>query len=190
MKIGSKKNGLRLRLLAGLATVSLFVLAWAIAAKNRSQHTSPVNLSLAGLLAMQPESLQRVDIGEMNLLCAQGLPGAEQLDIPACLRTLDQWTEHVRSETQRHWYRFEQNPAEFEHSEGYFRMLMLAVVLEEDFRVRYDPDRRINPQNASSSDDFFADSSDVFMHGLLGPKRQGTCSSMPVLTVAVGRRLV
>src|SRR5262249_583975 len=36
---------------------------------------------------------------------------------------------------------------------------------------------------------FFADSRDVFLHGLLSGNRQGTCSSLPVLYLAVGRRL-
>jgi regulator of sirC expression with transglutaminase-like and TPR domain len=43
--------------------------------------------------------------------------------------------------------------------------------------------------NASMGDGFFADSQDVFLHGLTGANRQGTCSSLPVLYVAVGRRL-
>jgi regulator of sirC expression with transglutaminase-like and TPR domain len=39
------------------------------------------------------------------------------------------------------------------------------------------------------NESFYADASDVFLHGLLGPKRSGTCASLPVLYVAVGRRL-
>jgi hypothetical protein len=39
------------------------------------------------------------------------------------------------------------------------------------------------------NDGFFADPSKVFLHGLLGPERVGTCSSLPVLYVAVGRQL-
>ena len=36
---------------------------------------------------------------------------------------------------------------------------------------------------------FFRDSRDIFIHGLLSDKRTGSCSSMPVLVTAVGRRL-
>jgi regulator of sirC expression with transglutaminase-like and TPR domain len=39
------------------------------------------------------------------------------------------------------------------------------------------------------NDGFFADSRSVFLHGLLGPERVGTCSSLPVLYVAIGRQL-
>jgi hypothetical protein len=34
--------------------------------------------SLDGLLAMSPSQLCHIDIAEMNLLCATGLPGAER----------------------------------------------------------------------------------------------------------------
>jgi hypothetical protein len=79
--------------------------------------------SLKELLALPPASLSGVDIARMNLLCAQGLPGAEDLDVASSLAMLDQMAERVRSETERHFYRFRQNPSEFENSEGYFRMI-------------------------------------------------------------------
>lgn len=37
--------------------------------------------SLPALLALSPERLSGLDIARMNLLCAQGLPGAENLDV-------------------------------------------------------------------------------------------------------------
>lgn len=46
--------------------------------------------SLRKLLALSPKRLAKVDISCMNLLCAQGLPGAEKLDaagIDSCLAT-------------------------------------------------------------------------------------------------------
>ena len=145
--------------------------------------------ALAALLALPSKEVARVNIARMNLLCAQGLPGATELDLNRYLNLIDDWANRVRQETERHQYRFKRNPAEFEHSEGFFRMLMLTVVLAEDFGVHYDPKRRSDPAAASVNDGFFADSRDVFLHGLLGPERRGTCSSLPVLHVAVGRRL-
>jgi hypothetical protein len=130
-----------------------------------------------------------LDIVMANLRCAQGLPSPEHIDIQAYLRTLDTWAERVRSETERHFYRFRANPAEFETSEGYFRMLIMAVVLHEDFGVRYNSARITTREGSDDGYNFFADASDVFLHGLLGPRRSGTCSSMPVLYVAIGRRL-
>jgi hypothetical protein len=56
------------------------------------------------------------------------LPGAERLDIANSLAIIDQMAGRVRSETERHAYRFQKNPAEFENSEGFFRMTMMMVV--------------------------------------------------------------
>jgi hypothetical protein len=134
-----------------------------------------------GLLAMSPSQLCHIDIAEMNLLCATGLPGAENLDVRRCLTNLDAWARWVRHETDRHLYRFRRAPDEFNHSEGYFRMLMLVTVLQQDFGVRYNPDR------IGGID--FRDSRDLFIHGLLEEPHTGTCASMPVLYVAAGRRL-
>jgi regulator of sirC expression with transglutaminase-like and TPR domain len=70
-------------------------------------------------------------------------------------------------------------------------MEMLATVLQQDFGTQYNPARAV-PQlrgEHEPSDVFFADSKDVFLHGLLGGSHQGTCSSLPVLYVAVAQRL-
>ncbi len=141
------------------------------------------------LLKLRPGELQGVDIARMNLLCAQGLVGAEEMNITQSLATLDEIAARVQSETKRHLYRFQRNPAEFENSEGYFRMIMLAVVLAEDFHVKYAPNKIKSAAEAHLGDGFFGNAEDVFLYGLTGPKRQGTCSSLPVLQVAVGRRL-
>jgi len=145
--------------------------------------------TLHNLLATPLDKIEQMDVALVNLLCAEGLPGAEGVEASQCLRVLDRWAERVKAETARHLYRFRANPSEFEHSEGYFRMLIMAVVVYEDFGVRYNPQRIALPSVSGSDDHFFADSRDIFLHGLLGERRIGTCSSMPVLYLAIGRRL-
>ena len=174
------------------------------AASGGSQVAAPQpRTSLQQLLASSPAQIAQCDIALLNLVCAVGLPGAENLDPQDCIAVLAGWAERVRSETERHLYRYKANPREFESSEGYFRMLMMAVVLYEDFSVRYNPARIGTPGALDPNDHFFADSRDVFLHGLVGSRVQGlkskvqsrsafalgTCSSMPVLYVALGRRL-
>lgn len=145
--------------------------------------------SYAKLLKLSDTELARVDIARMNLLCWEGSSPSRYANVDAAEKQINSWAERVRSETERHRYRFDRDPAEFEDSEGFFKMLMLAVVLAEDFRVHYREDLRSGPEAVSNEDGFFADSRAVFLTGLLGPERAGTCSSMPVLQVAVGRRL-
>ncbi len=137
------------------------------------------------LISCSPVQLEFLDIARMNLLCEEGLVEGEATG--AQLSHLDQWAERVKEETTRNWRLYDRNPAEFEHSIGFFKMVMMGVVLAEDFGVKYDPARRASP--ASVGDGFFAYPRMVFLQGLLGPERTGTCSSMPVLYVAVGRRL-
>jgi hypothetical protein len=146
--------------------------------------------SLDQLLAMTAEQLAYVDIAEMNLLCASGLPGAENLDIDHALATLDRWADRVAFETDRHLYRAH-DPKwadHYRHSEAYLRAEMLVQVLCEDLGVKY---------NLAVKDSFdFADSRVAFIHGMIPMPGQtladtpgGTCASMPVMVTAVGRRL-
>jgi len=149
--------------------------------------TSPPPVSFGELRHMNSAEIGRHDIGRLNLLCAQGLPG-EYADLDGELQTLDKWSDAVRTETAKYMPRFRQNPEKFKGSEGYFRMLVLITVLQQDFKVDYNPAREASPESPEPGQAFFANSVDLFVHGLLN-RRLGTCSSMPVLYVAVGRRL-
>lgn len=147
--------------------------------------------TLAELLAAPPDQVDKVDIAVMNLLCAEGLRGAEGLDVEFYLRTLDGWVRRVDAETSRNFHRFAENPKEYNDSLAYYRMIMLATVLQEDFGALYNP-KRAEPQlrgELEPNDVFFADSKDVFLHGLLGGNHLGTCSSLPVLYLVVAQRL-
>lgn len=146
--------------------------------------------TLADLLRLSPDQLQGMDVARLNLLCTEGLPGAGNQDVEQHLKTLDGWADRVRFETSRNLYRYQQRPEEFERSEAHFRVLVMITVLQRDLRVSYNPERVSTPTEADlKSGAFFADSKDVFLQGLLGDKRMGTCASMPVLYVAIGRRL-
>lgn len=137
--------------------------------------------SLDELLALEPDELAKVDIARMNLLAAEGLPGAENLDVEASLAKLDQWTERVHAVTQTSLPDFHSRPEDFENSEAKFRTLLIISVLQQDFGVHYN-DR--GPRNVD-----FSDSRDPFIHGMVDENHGGNCASMPVLYTAIGRRL-
>lgn len=145
--------------------------------------------SLPTLLALKPHQFTGLDIALMNLLCAEGLRGSEKLATDKALDRLDEIATRVRVETDRNMHRFDSDRAEYQNSEPYFRMMMLVTVLQQDFGIRYNPGRVTPVGVFEPNDKFFADSRDVFLHGLTGEPGQGTCSSLPVLYVAVGRRL-
>jgi hypothetical protein len=151
--------------------------------------------SLADLLAINPDDLDKVDVAVMNLLCAQGLRGSENLDVQQCLDTLDAWARHVGRETQRNFHHFAESPEEFKNALAYYRMGMLGTILAEDLRIQYNPDLEQVANDAIKThalekwNRFFTDSGDIFIHGLISRKHYGTCSSMPFLYVSLGRRL-
>jgi hypothetical protein len=160
---------------------------------NESNVGTPVEAmgwetELAALLR-QPNGL-RMDIARMNLLAGSGLARGEDLAFTNLVRELAAMTARVKAETARHVARFQRAPEEFSGSEAYFKMLCLVTVLQQDFGIRYSPQRaqpvegRIEPNES-----FYSEAADVFLHGLLGPRRTGTCASLPVLYAAVGRRL-
>lgn len=198
----SKSTIKRAVLLAALAVV---ILASVFAANSRRLHrlaavnqlrnetVSALNAkaprTFAELLALKPDELEGTDIALMNLLCAEGLPGAEKLNVNECLAALDKWAQHAKREIDRNYHHFREDPAHYYHSEAFYRMLMLAVVVYEDFGIRYNPKWIAPPSEVRSDDHFFADSRDILIHGMVGPQRMGTCSSMPVFYIALGRRL-
>jgi hypothetical protein len=159
----------------------------AVAAVEPPTFKQPHNLN--ELLSLSPTELEHCGIARMNLLCAEGLPGAENLNVEECLATLDQWAQHIKTETDRNYHRFKEDPAYYSNSEAFYKMLMIAVVLYEDYGVRYNPKLITSPEATVADDHFFADSRDVLIHGLAGPQHMGTCSSMPILYIALGRRL-
>ena len=60
-------------------------------------------------------------------------------------------------------------------------MMMLITVLQQDFKVHYNPDRIREVD--------FTKSQDLFIHGMVSNNNGGTCVSMPVLYTAIARRL-
>lgn len=138
--------------------------------------------SLRELLGLPEPELEKLDIALVNLLCAEGLPGSEGLNIPQCLSTLDRWTDGVRRYTRDHRNQFYVNLQEYNGHKGLFCFLFMASFLKHPngIGVKY------NPTAIGNFD--FRDSRDDLLHGLL-TRKLGTCTSLPTLCVAIGRRL-
>jgi len=172
--------------LATLVCLAFFILTSSFAAEQ-TQFKQPS--ALKELLVLSPTNLEKCDLARMNLLCAEGLPGTEKLKIDDTLATLDLWVQHVKSETERNFHQFRDNPANFNNSEGYFRALLLITVVQQDFNVHYNPAHITTPDSPEPDDTFFVDSKDLFINGLVSTRAMGTCISMPVFYVAIGQRL-
>ena len=66
---------------------------------------------------------------------------------------------------------------------------MMRTVIGQDFRVKYDKRLSSSALQNASNRKFFAKSQLIFLTGCLDDTRVGTCASLPVLYVAIGRRL-
>jgi hypothetical protein len=134
------------------------------------------------LVQLPDHLLAMVDPIEINLACAEGLPGAEGISRPELCGIVDNWAERVARETARHRICFERDPGNYENSFAYFRMLLLITVLQRDIGVRY------NPALIDCTDWPDHDSRVYFVHGVLEGSG-ACCANLPPVFAAVGRRL-
>ena len=137
---------------------------------------------------LSEDDLKTWDIAALNLVAAQGLPGLDAVDVAACLNKLDEWAERVKYATLRRMYQFDPEsqrpPDEFGYGNSLARFCcdVLLQVLQEECGVVYNPARKFDPE--------FGDPADVFVHGILDDNGAGgTCATMPVVYIAVARRL-
>jgi hypothetical protein len=141
------------------------------------------NLQAQDLVCYSDADIAHRDVAELNLMCAVGLPGSEELDIGFCLRTLDRWAKRVRQDTKKNTWQFDRHPESFNYSWAFVRILNMVTVLQRDLGVHY-------RQELIDMDDarFFSRADHIFLHGVV-KGFGGTCSSLPPVYVAVGRRL-
>jgi hypothetical protein len=166
---------------AAILSTMLDCVVFSADSENSHQEKIEKNLVFSDLSTMSLEELSALDIAEMNLLCAQGLPGAENLDIQKSLQIIDKWSEDVCTNVKQYKKIFLEKPEEFHYSEGEFNMMMLITVLQQDCGVKYDEKQIISVN--------FKNSKNLFIHGMVDCSNGGTCASMPVLYVAVARRM-
>jgi hypothetical protein len=166
--------------LAGAGLVlSIILFGWGMKPSPAPLPNRPTKLS--ELLGLDQNGLCGCDIALLNLACAEGCPGSENVKMAACLKTLDEWASKVAAVTERRLPEFQAKPDEYGSSEGQFRMHVLASVVREDLGVRLDVE---NPRSPTA-----ARPTDRFISGIFSDEKRGTPASMPVLYVALARRL-
>jgi len=144
--------------------------------------------SLSQLLSEPVASEPDADIAVANLVCANGLPGAGPLHIDHYLEWLDDAAQRVRLETERNYYKFLDSPSSFGNSQARFCMVCLVTVLQQQCDVGYSLKWKELTPDCPVPDSFGMNAGDLFIHAIMDGIG-GTCGSIPVLYVAVGRRL-
>ena len=147
----------------------------------------PVNID--ELLSLSPAELERVDIGRMNLICADAALDTVQTELSQLLCQLDTWAEVVKGAEEKYRPTFYRNPARYDNSYAKFRAVNLILTIKEEFRCRYQSSLITSGEVSKvTSPVFFKNPNDIFISGLLHSRR-GTCTSYAALIVAIGRRL-
>jgi hypothetical protein len=151
--------------------------------------------TLAALLQVPAGQLQNVEMARMNLLCAEGLVGSDQLDVEKDLAIIDQWSTQADQDLQRFTPLYHIHPEKFPdvHSESEWKMYVLFGFLRERQRIGYNPELKALFAKGygyieDHPDEFRQDARDTFLNGIV-ERRMGVCSSLPAIFVAVGRRL-
>jgi hypothetical protein len=131
-----------LRKLGPVALAVIVIGAGGFVMVKQSPRTAHPNgpSSFAELIATPDQDLAKVDIALMNLLSAEGLPGAETLDVKQCLRVLDQWAEVVRQAERKYSPQFHRNPSRHDNSLAKFKAVNLGLTLKQDLGCDYNKD--------------------------------------------------
>lgn len=181
-RVHKKKNGY------GIAILALITFCCGIFLAYQRSHAPLDPGSLKELLALSDKDLGRVDVARINLLCAEGLPGSEKQDIGQSLATIDAWAETAKKAERKYLPNYYKAPSTYENSLAKFKAITLALTVKEDLKCGYNMELvRSGVMKDMGSTRFFSDSRDLFIHGFL-ERKTGTCASIPVLLVALGRR--
>ena len=170
----------------GFVAVFLVFGGGAVAVYQNKQPKIPQ--SFEELIKLSDEEIEGFDVARMNLLCAKGLPGARDIDIEHCLSVLNQWAELVKQNEQQYAKQFFQNRHRYDNSYAKFQVVNLGLSLKDDLKCGYNQELiKSGAMEDVRSTRFFRNSSDLFLHGFI-ENRTGSCSSLPVLMVAIGRQ--
>ncbi len=166
---------------AGFAT-ALYAISIASDNQPNEDNSSIKNpSSVSDLILLSEDQLANIDIAKVNLICAQGLQGSENLNIDQCMSILDDWAEQARIDMEKRLPYFSQYSAKYDNSVILYKIVNMILFLKNTIGVNYNLD-------IMKSRDFL-DSKDHFIHGCLTGKKEGGCVSIPITCVAVGRRL-
>jgi hypothetical protein len=121
IRLAQRKKFFRIIPFIGIALIAVSAFAWI---HFQPQKTNPIVAvqstptfkqpeTLNELLSLSRADLEKCDIARMNLLCAESLPGAENLNVDASLATLDFWAQHIKSEIDRNFHHYSEDPAYF-----------------------------------------------------------------------------
>ncbi len=108
--------------------------------------------------------------------------------IPDALASVDAAAADVHRETEANYQAIIDNPAAFDYSLAKYCIVCLVTVLQRKLGVRYNPKWRELASGDPEAEGFGTNANDLFIHAIINGVG-GTCRSLPILCLAVARRL-
>ncbi len=115
----------------------MLIVVGGIAFANQKNRSPKIPQTFEELIKLSDEEIENFDVARMNLLCAQGLPGSEDLDIDACLQKLDQWAQHIKLREQQSLPAFFKYREKYQNSIALFKGAYLGFAIQDDFKCDY-----------------------------------------------------
>lgn len=134
-------------------------------------------MTSADLVSMPDGELANVDPLVMNLIVARGIPEVGNLDIPKYAKIVDAWASQIEAANRAAEPLSKNDPAYLVSREFWLAGGMAVMLAGPAFGISYTRDN-LNPGSPDQQ----------FIHGVID-NRKGTCATMPVLYMAIGRRL-
>jgi hypothetical protein len=138
--------------------------------------------TLNQLLGMFGEELQRTDQVVMNLAVAKGIPTLADLDIGRYVQLADRWAGDLRARMPALEAEFHRSPQDWRGDLDFFRLGLVCWYVDMVLGVAYREDQRNVAQIR------YTDPTDLFINGVMDTRR-GTCATLPLLHVVLGRRI-
>ena len=134
------------------------------------------------LLALSNDELGKVDPVVMNLVVAKGIPALSDLDIGRYVRMADAWAADLRGRMPALELEFHKTPQDWRNDLDFFRLGLVCWYAEMILGISYREDQR----NVSFV--LYTDPTDLFLNGVMDTRR-GTCGTLALLDVVLGRRI-
>jgi len=141
--------------------------------------------SVMELLALPDRELEKIDILELNLAVAREVKTFEQLDYNHYKQLIDSWTHQFLMWLPTVEQEYYQDPARWKNDMNFARLGALAQWLDQAADVHYIPEHITKQKKGLGVE--YKDLRQMLVFGLIDTK-EGTCATMPVLQIIMGRK--
>lgn len=146
-------------------------------------HISTVPVDAETFVVKSNDDLKDIDLVEMNLLVAKGIPSLAALDTEKYKRRVDEWSGLIRNQLRSDELNyFERTPEKWNNDLHLFRLGCVSKFLIQTAGIKYNSDQ------TGLKEMLYTNPSDLFINGVID-SGQGTCMNMALLHVAIGQRL-